>query len=430
MKHAHLTHRSRTKLVGGLALATLILTATGCVGSSGSAGEDAGEALPVDATKEEFVAALEDMNPVRLTIPETATEGSPGAMKSEYYKEAVEKWSGGKITIEIGYGGSFASAPEVESALQDGRVQVGFFYPSMSPDSYPELTKVMSVSNQGAITPLTGLLQGVGALSEYTWSDDAVIDEIEGSGVVPLIPAVPQSPTQGLACKSGPVTSLEEASGRQVRISNGPARGQLEAIGTVPVSITTAELYEGIQRDIVDCNTASIYGSDILGLFDLTKHFSTGDEISFVSTIGTLGVNPDTWESLPLPARQLLYFKTDAFIEGYIRMMLQTDSDGVETLNESGGEVSYWGDSVTQALERQRDASIATLEKSGDADLVSGVADSFEAWGSTIEDLGYEDRGTLADLPEWYSDDELDLTTYIDHYRENVLAPHLPGNDS
>lgn len=431
MNRTRLKRNVITKTTCAVATAAVLIGVTGCVGGSGSADEVSDESSQtVDSTKEDFIAALADMDPVRLSIPETAAEGSPSAWKSEYYKEAVEEWSGGKITVEIGYGGSFASAPEVEGAIQDGRVQVGFFYPSMRPDAYPELTKLMSVSNQADVTPLTGLLQGVGAMGESSWQNQAVVDEIGESGIVPLIPAVPQSPTQGTACKSGPMGDLSEISGRQVRISNGPVRDQLEQIGAVPVSVTTAELYEGIQRGVVDCNTASVYGSDVLGLFDLTPYFSTSDDISFVSTIGTLGINESTWESLPLAAQQLLYLKSEAFIEGYIRMMIQTDADGVETLREQGGEVVYWDDEVSDALREQYDESVVAMEDSGSGDMATMLEEHFDTWRGAVSDMGYEDGGTLADLPDWFSNDELDLDAYMDHYVEVVLAPHMPGSTS
>lgn len=418
-----------TRAITSATIVALMLVVSGCAGGSGSTSNADGgaDALPADATKEDYIEALADIEPVRLSMPETATEGSTLAMKSEYFKEAVEEWSDGKITIEIGYGGSFASAPEVEGALQDGRIQVGFYYPSMRPDGYPELSKMMSVSNQGTISPLVGLMEGVGATGEYAWSNEAILGEIEDAGIVPLIPAMSQSPTQGTVCASGPTTNLDELSGKQIRISNGPVRGQLEAMGATPVSVTTAELYESLQRGVTDCNTSSIYGSDVLGLFDLTKHFTTSEEISFVSTIGTLGVNQQTWDSLPVPARQLLYAKSDAFLEGYIRMMIQSDAEGLETLRDGGGEVSYWGDDVNAALKAHQDETMEALIDDGNEALVNGFADSIDQWSEAVNEMGYEDGGSLEDLPDWYVSEELDLEAYLQHYTEVVLAPHFPG---
>ncbi|MER7797120.1 hypothetical protein [Microbacterium sp. NPDC096154] len=418
-------HLPRTTALAAAA-ATITLTLAGCVGQpagSGGAGS-AGEGVPVGATKEEYIAAFENVDPIHIMIPEAAQAGSVGAKKTEMYAEALEEWSGGKITTEIGYSNSFAAAPEVEGALSDDRVQVGTFYPSMNPAGFPVLTDVMNVSNQTHVSPVVGLMQALGAMNETIWSSEEILGEIDEAGIAPLLPGMSQSVTQGFMCTE-PLNSADNAAGRLVRAPSSPVSGQIEAIGATPVSITTAEMYEGLQRGTVECNTASIYGSYVLNAVDVAPHFSTSEKIATIATVGSLGFSKLTWDELPLVAKQLLWDRSDAFLVGYIEGMIESDVEGIEAINAAGGSITEWDDSIVSALEESRDEAIAGV---ANPELAELYGENAEKWYSIVTDeLGYDDGGSLAELADWYDPAEADYQPFADYLLTDVLAEHRPS---
>src|SRR5699024_1589038 len=84
-------------LVGGL-----VGWGSGADGDAGGSSEGGG--LPVGASRDDFIAALADMDPVTLTLQSNQNPGDPMSLQFERYAERVEDWSGGNITFDIAYG--------------------------------------------------------------------------------------------------------------------------------------------------------------------------------------------------------------------------------------------------------------------------------------------------------------------------------------
>ena len=127
-------HRMRATVVA-VAACTAVLTACAPPGAGG-AGD--GEGVPIGATKEDYVAALADMEPVTLGFGGfTSGPNVPTAQAYVRYGELVNEWSGGKITFEYDFGGAKLTLDKMADGLGQGRMDMGTFVPAYQPDEWP-----------------------------------------------------------------------------------------------------------------------------------------------------------------------------------------------------------------------------------------------------------------------------------------------------
>ena len=118
----------RPLLFGAIAAATL-LVATGCSTGGDGGSDEAG--VEYGATMEEYQAAFEDVDPITLRMQVDMPKDSDGNRGREAYAAALEEWSGGKITVEIGYANAFVpNAADWAPALSDGRLDIAWMIPS------------------------------------------------------------------------------------------------------------------------------------------------------------------------------------------------------------------------------------------------------------------------------------------------------------
>jgi TRAP-type C4-dicarboxylate transport system substrate-binding protein len=85
---------------------------------------------------------------------------------------------------------------------------------------------------------------------EFQLTNEAAIDEYAEQGV--RVINVWASAAYNMLCNR-PVDSESEISGARVRSAGPVWNATLEALGAVPVSMPSAEMFEGLQRGVLDC---------------------------------------------------------------------------------------------------------------------------------------------------------------------------------
>jgi TRAP-type C4-dicarboxylate transport system substrate-binding protein len=272
----NLKRSSRLKVVG---LAVYLSLATACGSGGGTQAE--GDGAEAD---ESFV--------LRAAAP-TAT-GSSFQRVSEYFFNEVEKRSDGRLTIEPNFNSSLVGAGEALQALQDGRVDLIYWGGSYSPGSTPlfEVTGVpfVSQSEHGVVWTLTDMYQDGGLLKE----------EFDAMGIRPLF-----FHFNG----SGQIFSPEKMDGpsdladKRFRVT-GLAGKAIEAVGGAPVGTEPAEIYESLQRGVLN---GTMFG------FESGAGFGTAEVAPNIHEIGTgiyfeAGefISEDAWNELPEDLQQIM----------------------------------------------------------------------------------------------------------------------------
>lgn len=408
-----------------LLLAMVLLSA--CLAEQGSGSSGGGKGVPAGASKEEYIAAFADVEPIQLTTQVPSSPGKSGSRHVEAYAKALKEWSGGKITMKIAYGNSVAPPDEAAEALADGRLDFVYVYPLYEPSRYPANAAIADASFLGEHSPVTGSLGSLAAYLEVGMSSPEIMQELEGEGVKTLLPYGPTS-SLGLMCTQ-PRNALGELRGAQVRVSGAAHAKQAEALGMSPVSLPYSEIYQALQRGTIDCAMGSGWSNRTLGIIPLAPHYALDSEVGFARIPFTLGFGLAKWQNLPLVAQQLIYDRLDVYLKEMLNYIWSSMAAAADEMVKEGGTISQFEPDVDGPLKAANgkllDQVRASKALDGEA-FVRNTQQALDKWQGAVKELGYP-KITDKEVPEWYAPDKVDLEPYMKRLKSEVLTKHRPS---
>ncbi|WGX97789.1 hypothetical protein [Nocardioides sp. L-11A] len=421
--------RSRGAALAGLAAATLALTA--CSGSSATEETNAGgSSIEYGADKSAYVDALADMDPVTLAIQSTGPKGSATGRRFEDYAAAVEEWSGGKITFEFTYSNGMAPPNEVHLALADGRLDIGSVMPALVPDDLPAANALGDLSHLGRQTPVDWMLQWHGIMLDLAAATDDVDREYEKHGMKLLLPAFGSGAYMPYCTDPG--ASTDELDGRGVASQSKVQNREAEALGLTPTSISYAEMFEGLQRGVIDCAFSTVTGAALGGFIPAAPHVAYAEEEGFNAPAGTIAISLARWNELPLAAQQLMYDRLDVLLQANFEGAWENTAAAVGAVLDADGALTPFDADV---VERLADVHAAVEEEVAGTDavtdgeaLVDAAREAETEWAGRIDALGIDGVGTsYEDFPAWYAQGAPDLQPYFDALWDGAMGDRRPS---
>ncbi|WP_455834235.1 hypothetical protein [Pseudarthrobacter siccitolerans] len=386
--------------------------------------------MPFGATKEEYADAFADIDPIELHIQIAVAPGQGSAVPAERYIEAIEDWSSGKITFEVTYAAAIAPQQEAGAAMTDGLFDLGHHTYQTTMQSFPVSEMVQETFFMHQPTPVAGQLELIATSLEKAAAYEQVGKELRANGLQALIPLVPNSGAS-VWCAGKPVTSATESQGKLLRPSGPLDTQEFQALGFTTVDISYGEGYEAFQRGVIDCE-GSVQGAFMGGArYEVTDHW-TLEGISFTATPGAFNISADSWDALPLPARQLMWDRLDAWLAGQIEeQMLAIPARAVSRAIENGIEFHEWKPDAIEAVKARQEQRLNELaERSVDGlDGSKVLEDSREfhkKWRGIIAELGYKDDLTWEEYPAWAEENEIEIQPFVDRVMTEILAKGRP----
>lgn len=405
----------RIRLVA--ALCASVLGAGACVSTGDSAG---------DASAKSF----DDIDPVVLRVPTLYGPGHYQTKALEEYGEAVEQASDGKVTFKYHYLDSLVEPADTTKALADGIVDLSLVVPGYTPSDFPIDVWTSDLAFQSSPRPVVGALQSTGAVLDWALNQPEMMAEYDRLGLVPLLPRFTGHVSYNLLCTK-PVTSLAEAKGMRGRVGGPNWANEIEALGMTPVSLAGGEIYEGFQRGVIDCYVGS--GPDMVatGLWDVGKHYTELGLSGWSS--GGLMVGKTTWETLPTIVRRLLFDQSTVYLESWHRGWIKGMQKFVVKGGERGVQFHEPDAKMAGTLEKFHRSVLRKAEQrapenvSAPDEFLDSYSSAHDRWlGIVTDELGYDPQGST--WAEWArgDDTEVDLKPWIEHIRDEILAPHRP----
>ncbi|MBI2869771.1 MAG: TRAP transporter substrate-binding protein DctP [Chloroflexi bacterium] len=231
-------------------------------------------------------------NPLAATGPQQWTE----TMKP--WSEEIARRTNGAVTIKPYHDGSLLGNTEMAQGLKIGTANLGNlqtgYYNSLMPAHTLDSVPLISGPN-----PYANVL-----IERIVWSEFPVFnEEFERENVVNLF--VGATAPQIYIVKK-PVKTLADLSGLRVRALGIYYPRMVQPVGMVPVSMSFADVYEALQRGVLDGGiTAAVFIRQ--GQWDkVAKQLVTPGAIPALAAGIAFVVNKDTWKELPQEVRKIM----------------------------------------------------------------------------------------------------------------------------
>ncbi|MBX6378533.1 MAG: TRAP transporter substrate-binding protein DctP [Clostridia bacterium] len=290
----------------------VVLLAAGCGGSGGKGGSQGGAATTGGAAAGEKTTAQGGGSAGQPAQAEVVTLKVADSFPPAHWapREAVKPWmdratqlSNGKIKFEYYPSEQLGKLADMLNLLKSGVTDIAYLAPSSLAGDLP-LSSVAFLP--GAFTTSA---EGSAAYAALLKEGPARQD-FEKHGVRPLWSFV--LPSYEIFSTKAPLAKMENLKGLKIRTSGGSQDLVVKALGGVPVTIPTPEVYTALQRGTADAAVFPYASIKDYKLDELVKHGTQGAGITSYAVV--YAINQKVWERLPRDIQDALQRAADEVI--------------------------------------------------------------------------------------------------------------------
>ena len=281
----------------------------------------------------------------------------------EWWADELERRTGGAITTSRHYSASLMGALATLPGLESGRIEVGYMAAAYWPGEFP-LWNVAGIPFQ-----TSDPVGQVRTFYELYQENEHYRREWENNGVhLILLQPLPHG-TMGLR---EPISGVSDLDGKRLRMV-GYVASALQQVGVETVALRPEELYESIQRGVVDGYGA--WPFDIIttsGLHEVAPYMYDVGYGHYASA--AIGVSKRWWDSLDADLQALMTEIAEEFMfTAALPLVVEMESAACDKILESGGTVTILSDD--QVAEFREKAGDASAQRWRAAAIERGVAE-------------------------------------------------------
>jgi TRAP-type C4-dicarboxylate transport system substrate-binding protein len=209
----------------------------------------------------------------------------------------VAKASNGTLKFEVHSNGSLVPARSTMQGIRDNVAVVGIVYPPYTPAEFPlnnVVNDLVFVSDDDIAAAF--------AYTELAMTNPKLQAEWKKNGGV--FAGGYSTPVYNFICGKA-IRKLDDAKGLKIRTAGGAQSDWVKALGAVPVSVPSPDIYSGIERGSIDCSM-----SDPSMLDKGAKLWEVAKSVTLLPMGVVLGANyvynPDYWKGLKPAERKIL----------------------------------------------------------------------------------------------------------------------------
>ena len=298
------------KVALALAASTTVLAATAACGASGASGSD------------EVTIRFAD------TLPESHFISQDHSQRFIATAEKLAKEEGHELKIEFFPDSQLGDAPDQIDNMTNGVFDMALIAPSYGPDQMPagDVFNLPHIADSAEAS----------ALAYY----DLMMDEgselrsrdFDDNGLQPL--SAFALPLYQIALTSE-IDGIDSMESKKIRSGGGTQNATIEALGGTPVTLTTSEQYEGLQRGVIDggiFNTPSMIDNKTA---EVLKSFTTNADVA--GFVGGLAISQSSWEELPQWAKDVLLEAGEDATDHFAGLVDELGKDAQQTLVDEYG---------------------------------------------------------------------------------------------
>jgi len=302
---------------------------------------------------------------------------------------AVEEQSGGRLVIDIAWGGSLASAQDAVDVVRQGGADICWNTVSLNPGYFTYCNILSMYGEELKNAQLTTYVY-----SNLCKNEPAFADEFKNMGVV-LLGCHGMTPSL-LAGNDAKIEALTDFQGKSIQSISKTCIAVLEALGAAVQGATPADLYENLAKNVV---SGTLVDSSLFVSNKLYEQFSWMNTYNYNSALAFIIMNESKYNSLPEDLQQILMDNFDTLSFACAKY---TDEDLTyfieNTVPEYGIEVYDASEEVTAAINEQLDLQI----KQPWAEKCAAAGYDTAAIEQEIETLIEEGRAQYGEQYDWF----------------------------
>jgi len=238
-------------------------------------------------------AASAAAEPVELKLAHAwATTHHVHVILDQWTKD-VEKSTNGRVKITIYPGGALSTAVQLYDTVRTGVADLAWFLQGYTPGKFP-LTSVVELPFMASSSK-----QGSPALWEVYENSPEMQAEYGGVKVLSMWVV----DTGQLMTARKVVRNLEDVKGLKIRIGSDTTKDTAVALGAVPILMAINELYDSLQKGVVDGTLLGTSAIRTFKLQNLLKGLTIGH---FFVNAHALGINKNSWAKIPAEDQKIV----------------------------------------------------------------------------------------------------------------------------
>ncbi|WBU55233.1 TRAP transporter substrate-binding protein DctP [Paracoccus sp. SCSIO 75233] len=264
------------------------------------------------------------------------------------FVDLANKLTTGDLTIEFFEGGAIVPAGEVFGAVESGTIQAGADWPGYW------------AGRDAAFSPLATTPALFNAVDYVNWINEwggrELYEEIYGNFGMIYLPYGVTNNESGFRTAE-PIVTLEDLQGKRLRLSGLEQGRLLEKLGGNQVSMAGGEIYQSLERGVIDGAEFSTPNVDWSGGFQqVTDYWATPGWHQSASVFGVM-INKGAWDALSPETQEKLRIAADATMLWSLANTEKRATDAYEKFQQEV-EINRYDDVALEQIQQMANETI------------------------------------------------------------------------
>lgn len=269
--------------------------------------------------------------PARWTMTTTWPDSIELIELDRRWVDTVHRIAGDEIQIDFRSGGTLMPGTEVFDATETGSIEAAADWPGYW------------AGRNSAFSPLathTMLFNAVDYLNWiFEWGGFDYYQEIYGQFNMVYLPYGVTNNESGFMGRT-PIRSISDLDGKRLRLAGRDQGRVLERLGGSQVTLAGGEIYQAVERGVVDGAEFSIPGVDYnAGFAEIVNYWATPGWHQTASVFGVM-INKDAWDALPEATQEKLKVAAEANMAWSIAWSERRSTEGTQAFIDAGVEIN------------------------------------------------------------------------------------------
>lgn len=253
----------------------------------------------------------------------------------QHWAELVNKLAGDELQINFRAGGTLMPGTEVFDATETGSIEAAGDWPGYWAGMNPAFSPLATT---------TSLFNGVDYLNWIQqWGGRELYEEIYGQFNMVYLPYGITNNESGFMGRT-PIENIADLEGKRLRLSGRDQGRVLEELGGSQVTLAGGEVYQAIERGVIDAGEFSTPGVDFkAGFAEVADYWATPGWHQSASVFGVM-INQDAWDALSEETQEKLRIAADATMAWSLAWSERQSTEATQQFIDAGITINQFSE--------------------------------------------------------------------------------------